>query len=359
MVEKCDVLVAGTGAFAARVVFDLAAGAEKPLKVAIGGRNPERMDWLRTAANARAAIFGRPATFSIAPIKWDTPETIAETIAATTPRVIVQAATLQPPSVAHAGDSEWSRMVMSGGLSITSVFQALLSARTAQAMGVAGNKGAFINCCYADVANGIISAKGLPMTCGVGNVAILATMFEGDLGIRQPGHIKVLAHHHNLGTWRGPAAERGGIPPRTWINGDEINDVYARFAHLRLTRTSAIDISGCTAIPIILALVGHLDQICHVPGPEGLPGGYPVKIEGGVLSLDLPDGVTRDEAIAWNRHFEEENGLVIADDGQVVCHGRLRTKLAAHSPELAKGFHVDDLELAYIDLLELRRKLGG
>ena len=55
MVEKCDVLVAGTGAFAARVVFDLAVGAEKPLKVAIGGRNPERMDWLRTAADARAA----------------------------------------------------------------------------------------------------------------------------------------------------------------------------------------------------------------------------------------------------------------------------------------------------------------
>ena len=58
-------------------------------------------------------------------------------------------------------------------------------------------------------------------------------------------------------------------------------------------------------------------------------------------------------------HFEEENGLVVADAGQVVCHGRLRTRLAAHSPELAKGFHVDELESAYVDLLELRRKLGG
>ncbi|MDP6787333.1 MAG: hypothetical protein QGI13_09430 [Rhodospirillales bacterium] len=359
MVEKCDVLVAGTGAFAGRVIFDLAAGAEKPLTVAIGGRNPDRMDWLRTAANARAAIFGRQAAFSIAPINWETPESIAETIAATQPRVIVQAATLQPPSVAHAGDSEWSRMVMSGGLSITSVFQALLSARTAQAMRVAGVDAAFINCCYADVANGIIAAKGLPMTCGVGNVAILATMFEGDLGIRQPGHVKVLAHHHNLGTWRGPAAERGGIPPRTWINGKEIDDVYARFAHLRLTRESAIDISGCTAVPVIVALIGHQDRLCHVPGPDGLPGGYPVNIEGGVLSLDLPESVTRDEAIAWNRQFEDENGLVVEDDGQVVCNGRLRAQLAAHSPELAKGFHVDDLETAYVDLLELRRKLGG
>ncbi len=99
--------------------------------------------------------------------------------------------------------------------------------------------------------------------------------------------------------------------------------------------------------------------MCHVPAPDGLPGGYPVKIEGGVLSLDLPNGVTRDEAIAWNRHFEEVNGLIVTDDGQVVCNGRLRTQLAAHSPELAKGFHVDDLESAYVDLLELRRKLGG
>ncbi len=44
MREKCDVLVAGTGAFAARIIFDIAATTEKPVKVAIGGRNHARMD---------------------------------------------------------------------------------------------------------------------------------------------------------------------------------------------------------------------------------------------------------------------------------------------------------------------------
>src|SRR6516162_5573783 len=58
-----DILVLGTGSFAARIVFDLAATASRPISVAIAGRNRERLAWLRTAANARAVVFGRSAIF--------------------------------------------------------------------------------------------------------------------------------------------------------------------------------------------------------------------------------------------------------------------------------------------------------
>ncbi|MBM3525982.1 MAG: hypothetical protein FJX57_23790, partial [Alphaproteobacteria bacterium] len=59
MTERTDVLICGTGAFAARILFDLTATAPAPLHVTIAGRNAPRAAWLRTAAAARAAMFGR------------------------------------------------------------------------------------------------------------------------------------------------------------------------------------------------------------------------------------------------------------------------------------------------------------
>lgn len=359
MADNCDILVAGTGTFGARIIFDIAVTAEKPVKVAIGGRNRSRMDWLCLAANARAAIFGRPASFSTLPIEWESAETVAEAIAASDPDVVVQAASVQSPSVIHTTDTAWGQLVKNGGLSVTAVFQALLSERAARAMLLTGNRGAFINCCYPDVVNGLLAAKKVPITCGVGNVAILSTMFEGDLGIRQSGSLKVLAHYQCLGPWRLPAAERGGTPARVWIDDKEIDDLYPRFAHLKLTPEPVIDISGCTTVPIVYALLGHRDLLGHAPAPEGLPGGYPVAVKDRVMTLDLPAGLGRDDAVAWNRAFEEESGLLVEDDGRVVYCGTMRSEFAKLSPALAEGFHVDDLETVYDAMVELRAKLGG
>ena len=219
MVDKCDVLVAGTGTFSARIIFDIAVTAEKPVKVAIGGRNRARIDWLCLAANARAAIFGRPASFSTLPIEWESAETVAEAVAACDPDVVVQAASVQSPSVIHTSDSAWGRLVKSGGLSVTAVFQALLSARAARAPCSWPATGAPSSTAVIRTwVNGMLAAKKVPITCGVGNVAILSSMFEGDLGIRQSGSLRVLAHYQCLGPWRLPAAERGGTPARVWID---------------------------------------------------------------------------------------------------------------------------------------------
>ena len=77
------------------------------------------------------------------------------------------------------------------------------------------------------------------------------------------------------------------------------------------------------------------------------------------MTLDLPTGLKRDDAIAWNRAFEEQSGIVVEDGGQVVYCGTMREEFAKHSTALAGGFHVDDLETVYGDMVDLRSKLGG
>ena len=94
-----------------------------------------------------------------------------------------------------------------------------------------------------------------------------------------------------------------------------------------------------------------------MPGPNGLPGGYPVKFAAGRLDLDLPANLTREEAIAWNLSYEEERGVVVSPKGDVVYTGVLRERLAAFSPTIANGFHVRDIGEACRAMGDLRSRL--
>jgi hypothetical protein len=353
---RADILIFGSGNFAARIVLDLAATAPNPVTVVIAGRNPERLRWLKTAANARAAMFDRPARFLTHEVDLSFPDAAASAITAAEPKVVVQAASLQASSVISHQGNAWTRLVAEGGLSATAVLQAPLSVAVARALRATRPKAYFINCCFADVLNPLIAALDLPITCGVGNVAILANAFAGALGLGS-GRLKVLAHYQNLAPWRRAPATRGGRSARVWIDGDEISDVYRRFADVQLTREPAIEISGASGVPLMLAMAYGRDWHGHVPGPCGLPGGYPVRLAAGELDLDLPPSLTRSEAIAWNLRCEEESGLVIGADGRATYTGILRERLAAVSPDLAEGFHVSELEDVYREMNTLRTRL--
>lgn len=359
MTDKPDILVLGTGSFAARIVFDLAATATRPVTIGIAGRNAERLSWLRIAGNARAAVFGTPANFVNRSVDLLSADAVAELIERDRPAVLVQAASSQPASVIATQGNAWSQLVAEGGLSATAVFQAQLSTRVARAVRAARIPCHLINCCFPDVVNSLIAAADLPITCGVGNVAILSNAFAGELGIREPGALKVLAHYQNVTPFRRPARERSGQAPRVWIAETEVDDVFQTFAAVKITPEPAVEISGASGVPMMLAMAGNTDWTGHVPGPQGLPGGYPVIYRDGMLTLDLPPTLAREEAIAWNAGFEEVSGLVVGSGGAVRYTGVLHERLRTASADLAGGFHVDDIEIVYIEMTQLRTRLQG
>ena len=146
-------------------------------------------------------MFGRPARFLSHEVDLSVTDAAADAIAAVAPKVVVQAASFQAGSVISNQGNAWTRLVAEGGLSATAVLQAPLSVAVARAVKAARPQAHFINCCFADVVNPLIAALGLPITCGVGNVAILANAFAGALGLG-PGRLKVLAHYQNLAPFR-------------------------------------------------------------------------------------------------------------------------------------------------------------
>ncbi len=348
-------LLFGTGAYAARIAFDLAATARAPVSLTIAGRNAARLDWLRTGANARAAIFGTPARVTTLVTDLLQPGAAEAVLDRVRPSVVVQAASVQTSAVISAAGDGWSRLVAEGGLSATAVFQAVLSARVARAVRAGHPAAKLVNCCFPDVVNAMLAALGLPVTCGTGNVAILANAFAGSAS--EAGAVQVLAHYQQLATWRQPGA-RTGVPPRVWLAGVEVDQVFTRFQDVRLTPEPAIEISGAAGVPLLLAMAQGHDWTGHVPGPAGLPGGYPVRWTNGTLSLDLPPGLSREAAVAWNARFEASDGLVV-EGARARYTGRLRERLRTASPALADGFELAELEAAYAEMGALRTRLQG
>jgi hypothetical protein len=169
--------------------------------------------------------------------------------------------------------------------------------------------------------------------------------------------LKVLAAYQTIAPWRRPKETRSGSTARVWLDDEEVADVYARFAAVRITPEPAIEISGAGGVPLMLAVASGGDWRGHVPGPLGLPGGYPVSYRAGVLDLDLPSSISREEAVAWNARFEEANGLSVGADGRARYTGALYDRLREVTPELAEGFAVAELDEVHEAMGRLRARL--
>jgi hypothetical protein len=354
--SSCDILVSGTGYYAEVMLADLAANAKTPLSVVIAGRNKERLKWLVEACRARAANFDATISFDSVELDSSSAASIAETLGKVKPRIVVQSASAQSPWKVDNNENDWSRLVAKAGFGLTIAFNSLLSFRTSSAIKQLGLDTHFVNTCYPDGVNQVLAQAGLPLTTGVGNIGIFSSIIAGRLPVEQRADVRVLAHHRHIVEWRKKPEDRAGAPVRAFVGDRELEDINGMTADIQLPYRELNLISSANAVPVLLALAGEGARRVHVPGPLGLTGGYPVIADANGVKLDLPAGVSEAEAIAWNAQFEDADGVSIRD-GRVIYAERVRTLLAEHSPELAKGFNVTEVEEAVAALDELRTRM--
>ncbi|WP_332719869.1 hypothetical protein [Pelagibacterium mangrovi] len=358
MGERTDILFVGTGYFTEIMLGDIAATARTPLRVVVGGRNPDRIKWLVDACRSRTMIHGTRVRFEGEVLDSNAADNLVEPLSRLRPRTVVQSASMQSPWKVDNGESRWSDLVASAGFGSTIAFHALLAWRTATALERTELDAHFVNTCYPDGVNQLLAAAGKPMTTGVGNVGIFSAVIGGRLPIEKRQALRVLGHHRHLVEWRKPVGTRAGNPVRAWIDAEEIPDTDALTGDIQLPYRDLNVISGASAVPVLLALSGEGGRRAHVPGPHGRPGGYPVRVDLDGVTLDLPPTISEADAIAWNRQFEEADGVSVRD-GWVVYADRTKEALAAHDAAIAEGFEVTDVERAAAALGQLRERLGG
>jgi hypothetical protein len=134
-------------------------------------------------------------------------------------------------------------------------------------------------------------------------------------------------------------------------------DVTARLAPDRaLPRVELNAIAGHAGAWLVAHLLTGAEVETNLPGPGGRPGGYPVRLRGRIIELNLPAGVSEDDAVAWNTAAGRRDGIDVSG-GRVTYPAPAREALSGHLPDLAAGWAVTDLPAVYERFAALRHDL--
>jgi hypothetical protein len=305
-----------------------------------------------SVAGSLAALVGRPVRFR--PVQADVgdPAGLADALHVIGPSGVVLCASYQSPWERLQAPSAWTAMLSRAGFGLSLPLQAVPAIRVGEAIAKACPGAWFVNACFPDAVNPVLAHLGVPVTCGAGNVAMLGAALLCGLGLLEPSRLKVVAHHLHL-----HAPEQGAQEAMAWVDDQPLDGVTAALGGLRAApRTALIDLAGASAalVAAVLATDGQLDA--QVPGPLGLPGGYPVRVEAGTLTLRLPAAFTEADAVAFNQRAALHDGVVVAG-GRLMFSQAVSAELASELPSLADGCAVADIAAVCERLLELRARL--
>ncbi|WP_194905261.1 potassium transporter TrkA [Catenulispora rubra] len=270
-------------------------------------------------------------------------------------------ASRQSPWERTTDPSPWTEFVQHAGYGVTVPLQAqfaLAVGRAVDRLGARGESGGrgrapwFVNACLPDIVNPLITALDVPVLCGIGNVAILAAFLQAATGAPDQKELKLLAHHYHLHAPHDPAEEA-----LAWQGETALPEVGALLAAgRRVERRELNQVTGLGAATLITDLLTGAERATHLPGPAGLPGGYPVLVRDGEVSLRLPAELDREAAIAANRRASALDGAVL-DGKHLTFSPAASAALRPLAPELADGFGVDRLDTACEQLAGLRARL--
>jgi len=344
-----SVVLLGSGALARSVCYSLTVSAT-PMTVTIAARDGDKAAEVAYVGNARAALSGSPVRCRSVPSRLTNPLELSRVLAATRPEIVLLAASLHSPDEAQSAPSTWTRLLERAGFGLTAPLHAVLAITAAQVVAQIDRPRLLI-ASFPDVVNPLIHALGLPVFAGVGNAALLTASLRAALDVPPRTRVRMLAHHVHLGP---PPSSKDEA--RAWVDDNPVPDVSSALASQRATDRCELNlIAGHSAALLIRDLLAGTQVHTNLPGPLGLPGGYPVRINGDIR-LDLPPDVSEESAVAWNRAAARRDGVDV-DGDQVRFSDRVLEALDPYLPGLADGFPVDALGTVTDQLLDLRTKL--
>lgn len=342
----------GTGTFATGICRELARAQAAPTTVYVFGRDRERARAVcaigaENAGEHRTRIEFRPAAAHLGVDLRPLVQYLA-------PRVVVICASEQSPREIGDRTTRWSALVRRAGFALTVPLQLTVVERVARAcLESGGNDPIVLNACFPDAVNPILAARGWPVTCGVGNIGTLAGLVCDTADIA-PGRLMMLAHHAHLHAPRDPELEA-----RSWIDGQPWQAEAVLAALRRRPRGWLNDRGASIAGGVVRTLLDTATYTGHLPGPAGLPGGFPVTITGTTARVRLPRQMDLPQAIAWTDRVSTADGAVVDTDGSVRFTDDALEAIRPHCPQWPNVVAPADVLELRGDVLDLRSRLRG
>jgi len=213
----------------------------------------------------------------------------------------------------------------------------------------------WIGASYPDVVNAILHRTGPGPACGVGNVdeivpkiriaaAAAAEVDPNSVDVRL-----VAQHALEYFAYRDGGFSAEEAPPfmlKVTAAGRDLSDIGRAALKQPCPISYGLEFNFLTASSadkLLAAFVRRAEVFMHAPAPHGLVGGYPVRIAGGTVELDLPPEWSAAQAEACNLSALPWDGIELVEaDGSVTFTAETAQGLYALLGRAVDGLRPDD-----------------
>ena len=187
-----------------------------------------------------------------------------------------------------------------------------------------------LNNSWPDLTNAVLWRNGLGPLIGAGNLDLIVAEIRRKVSLAEnipiPEIDVYLFGEHVLNV----RDSRLGIPYflEIMVDGKDITSKFDTDSLVsdRLMKHPASQVSwishplvATSAVRVIMSILNDTGEVTHAPGPNGLIGGYPVRLSAKGAEVILPEGLTMKQAIKINTDGMKYEGVEeVKDDGTIV-----------------------------------------
>jgi hypothetical protein len=296
-------------------------------------RNAERASERLNLSRYTALQWGIDARIQFVAVDLTETDRVAELIREATPEIVFNATTPFPWWRIAELPPELAELAEAVGPGMWAPLDIVLPLALTESIAVSGRTPLHVNACYPDLTNAFLAGRiGAPIV-GIGNISNLIPGFQlgyaAEWGI-SPRDVSVRFIGHHFSSLNGPSSQTAlpakfaleiTSPDRVLrIDGPSAEPFHVLMRHARRIRGEAGQaVTTGSAATVLATFMSKSAGHHHCPGALGLPGGYPVTIDvSGGVTLDLPDGVTVEQAIAMNQQAQVFDGTAEVGPGRAL-----------------------------------------
>lgn len=324
------VLMVGAGNVGSHILEFLARDP-RPLELIVGDVNEERGSLIVNNAIIGSAHHGLDPHFSFRNIDLNDIDSTAQLIQETKPSVIINCAVMHTWHLIRKLPSEVYSKLSSATLGAWLPVQLSLAYKLGLAIQQSQADTHYINTSLSCITNPVLGKLGVPPTIGIGNVDLIApavrTLVAKEIGVPRNNITVFMLAHHIHWVYPREAGYRKGAPYYMKLMlGDK--DITKEFDTDRLMYEAVklypegiafTTVSASSTIKNLMALIFDAGILTHSPGPNGLPGGYPVRLSARGAEVILPEELSLEKAIQINEEAQRYDGVEgIEEDGTVI-----------------------------------------
>jgi hypothetical protein len=298
-------------------------------------------------------------------------EKTAELLRKTNPTIILNGTTLQSWWVVNELPPEVNAKLYRDKCAIGpwAAMHLALTSKLMKAVKMSGIDTYVVNTSFPDAINPSLARVGLAPTIGIGNMDLTIPYIQKAaaeiLGVpmRNVG-VELIAHHYHCYFWCRYG--RGWEAPfylRVYVGHEEVTeklgDLKAFIAELpkrgmRPGGRHGQYVVAASSVKNIMAVFNDTGEITHAPGPQGLEGGYPVRLSRKGAEVVLPKGMSLAQARELNVKAQVYDGVKeIRDNGDIVVTDEA---YQTFKETLGVDCRAISVEHSYEQAIELRRK---